>query len=96
MSTRDDYVKKMHDLLDKLNAEIDALADKAEHAQADVREEAREQIAQLRTRQEQAREKLASLRGAGEGAWEDLKAGMEMAKEAIGEAIASARSRFDK
>ena len=96
MSTRDEYVKKMHDLLDKLNAEIDALADKAEHAQADVREEYREQIAQLRTRQGQARERLASLRDAGEGAWEDLKAGMEMAKEAIGEAVASARSRFDK
>ena len=96
MSTRDDYVKKMHDLLDKLNTEIDALADKAEHAQADVREEYREQIAQLRTRQGQARDKLASLRDAGEGAWEDLKAGMEMAKEAIGEAIESVKSRFNK
>lgn len=96
MSTRDDYVKKMHDLLDKLNTEVDALADKAEHAQADVREEYREQVAQLRTRQDQARDKLASLRDAGEGAWEDLKAGMEMAKEAIGEAIESAKSRFSK
>lgn len=96
MSTRDNYVKKMHELLDKLNAEIDALADKVEHAQADVREEYREEIAQLRTRQGQARDRLASLRDAGEGAWEDLKAGMEMAKEAIGEAVASAKSRFDK
>lgn len=96
MSTRDDYVKKMHDLLDKLNTEIDALAEKAEHARADVREEYREQIAQLRTRQGQARDKLASLRDAGEGAWEDLKAGMEMAKEAIGEAIESVKSRFNK
>lgn len=96
MSTRDEYVKKMHDLLDKLNAEIETLAEKAEHAQADVREEYREQIAQLRTRQGQARDKLASLRDAGEGAWEDLKAGMEMAKEAIGEAVESAKSRFNK
>lgn len=40
----------MHALLNKLNAEIDALAEKAEHARADVREEYREQIAQLRTR----------------------------------------------
>lgn len=96
MSARDDYVKKMHDLLDKLNAEIDALADKAEHARADVRDEYREQIAQLRTRQAQARDRLASLRDAGEGAWEDLKAGMEMAKEAIGAAIESAKSRFNK
>jgi chromosome segregation ATPase len=96
MSTRDDYVKTMHELLDKLNAEIDALADKAEHARADLHEETREQIAQLRTRQAQARDRLASLRDAGEGAWEDMKAGMEMAKEAIGEAIESAKSRFGK
>lgn len=83
-------------MLDKLNAEIDTLSDKAEHARADVREEYREQIAQLRTRQAQARDRLASLRDAGDGAWEDLKAGMEMAKDAIGEAIESARSRFNK
>lgn len=34
MSTRDGYVKKMHELLDRLNPEIDALADKAERARA--------------------------------------------------------------
>jgi hypothetical protein len=42
------------------------------------------------------RTKLASLRNAGEGAWEDLKAGVDMAKDAIGEALESARSRFNK
>lgn len=96
MSTRDEYVKKMHDLLDKLNTEIDALADKAEHARAEVRDEYREQVAELRTRQEQARTRLASLRDAGEGAWQDFKAGVDMAREAIGEALESAKSRFNK
>lgn len=92
MSTRDDYVQKMHDLLDKLNTEIDALTERAENAGADVRDE----IAGLRGKQDEARTKLASLRNAGEGAWQDLKAGMEMARDAIGEAIESARSRFNK
>lgn len=96
MSSRDDYVKKMHEMLDKLNAEIDALAEKAEHAQADVRDEYRKQVAQLRTRQDQVRDRLASLRDAGDEAWQDLKAGVDMAKDAIREAVESARSRFDR
>jgi predicted nucleic acid-binding Zn-ribbon protein len=96
MSTREEYVQKMHELLDKLNAEIDVLASKAEHAENEVRDEYRQQITDLRARQHDAQTRLASLRSAGEGAWEDLKAGVEMAKDAIGEALESARSRFSK
>lgn len=96
MSTRDDYVRKMHELLDKLNSEIDALSIKAEHAREDVRDDYRKQIATLRARQHDARAKLESLRNAGEGAWQDLKAGVDMARDAISEALDSARSRFGK
>jgi len=96
MSAREDYVHKMHELLDKLNTEIDVLASKAEHAENEVLDEYRQQITHLRARQHDARTKLASLRDAGESAWEDLKAGVDMAKEAIGEALESARSRFNK
>ncbi len=92
MGTRDEYVQKMHELLDKLNAEIDALTERAENAGADMRDE----LAELRGKQDQARTKLASLRNAGEGAWQDLRAGVEMAKDAIGEAIESAKTRFKK
>src|SRR5512134_3060805 len=76
--TRDDYVQKMHVLLDELNAEIDALTRRAENAGADVRDE----LAELRTRQDEARTRLASLRDAGEGAWQDLKAGVDLARDA--------------
>ena len=50
----------------------------------------------LRVRQDEARARLESLRNAGEGAWQDLKAGVELAWEAIGEAIESAKSRIKK
>jgi len=96
MSTRDEYIQKMHALLDKMNAEIDDLSARAEGAEADVRDEYQKRIAQLRTKQEEARAKLASLRDAGEGAWQDLKAGIEMAWDAIGEAIDSAKTHFKK
>jgi hypothetical protein len=86
----------MHSLLDKGNAEIDALEAKAEHAEAGARDAYRKQIAVLRAKQEEARTRLESLRTAGEGAWQDMKAGVEMAWEAIGEAIESAKSRIKK
>lgn len=88
--TRDDYVQKMHALLDQLNAEIDALTRRAENAGADVRDE----LAELRAKQGEARTRLDSLRDAGGEAWQDLKAGVELARDAVGEALESARSRF--
>src|SRR5512141_78371 len=91
MNTRDEYVRKMHSLLDKGSAEIDALEARAEHAEAEAREAYRKQIAALRVRQDEARARLESVRTAGEGAWQDLKAGVELAWEAIGEAIESAK-----
>lgn len=90
MGTRDEYVQKMHELLDRLNAEIDALTERAENAGADMRDE----LAELRGKQDQARTKLASLRNAGEGAWQDLKAGVELAWESVSEAVRSATARF--
>jgi hypothetical protein len=96
MSTRDEFVRKMHSLLDKGNAEIDALEAKAEHAEAGARDAYHKQIAALRTKQEEARVRLESLRTAGEGAWQDMKAGVEMAWAAIAEAIDSAKSRIKK
>jgi len=96
MSTRDEFVRKMHSLLDEGNAEIDALEAKAAHAEAGARDAYRKQIAALRAKQEEARARLESLRTAGEGAWQDMKAGVEMAWEAIAEAIDSAKSRIRK
>ncbi len=96
MSTRDEYVQKMHDMLQKLDAEIDTLAARAGHVEADVRDEYHRQLAQLRTRRDEARAKLDALREAGEGAWQDLKAGVELARQALGEAVDSARSRLRK
>ena len=96
MSTRDDYVRKMHVLLDKWNAEIDDLENRAELAEANLRDSYREQIAHLRARQHDARTKLAGVRDASESAWEDLKTGLELARDAVGEAIESAKTRFKR
>ena len=94
MSSKDDYVRKMHSKLDQWSAEIDALAARADQAKAEARGDYHRQIEALRDKQSQARAKLDELQGSGEGAWQDLKAGVEMAWDSMGEAVQSARSRF--
>jgi hypothetical protein len=94
MNSRDQYVRKMQAKLDEWNAEIDALAAKAGRAAAELKLEYDEQIGALKAKQLVAREKLGELQQASEIAWEDLKAGMEQAWSAMGEAVDTARSRF--
>ena len=94
MNTRDEYVRKMQAKLDEWNAEIDTLAAKANEAAADVRSEYHEQIEHLKAKQVVARHRIEELQQAGEGAWGDLKSGVELAWNAMGDAIDSARSRF--
>lgn len=94
MSTKDEYVRKMHSKLDQWSNEIDTLAAKVNQAEADARAGYHQQIEALRSKQDEARMRMSELQQAGEGAWEDMKAGVEMAWEAIGEALDSAKSRF--
>lgn len=94
MSKQDEYVRKMHSKLDLLNAEIEKLVAQADKAGAEVRDEYHKQIEILRAKREEGRKMLETAQNAGETAWQDLKAGAEMAWEALGEAIESAKSRF--
>ena len=44
--------------------------------------------------QEKTHQKLDELKAAGDDAWEDLKAGMDSAKDSLGKAVDKAISRF--
>jgi uncharacterized coiled-coil DUF342 family protein len=98
MSTKDEFVQKMHAKLDQWNAEIDALSAKADRAARKAEEEARaeynKQIEALRSERDHARSKLNEVESASEGAWQDLKAGVELAWESVSEAVRSATARF--
>lgn len=94
MSSRDEYVRKLQEKLGEWNAEIDTLVARAEQVKADAEHEYAEQIATLKAKQAAAREKLEELQRSGGSAWEDLKAGIELAWDAMGEAVDSAKSRF--
>lgn len=94
MTMREDYVRKMEAKLEQWNAEIDTLIVKAALAEAELKTEYNEQIEVLRNKQIEARVKLEALRDASDEAWKDMRAGVEMAWDSVGEAINSALSRF--
>lgn len=94
MTTRDEYLQKLHTKLDELNSEIDRLTNRGDKAAAEFKQEYHEQIETLKAKQSLARQKLDELQHAGESAWGDMKAGVDLAWSAIGEALDSARSRF--
>ena len=94
MNTKEEFVRKMHSRLDHWNADIDALTAKADVAESSARAEYHKQIEALRSKRDEARSKLTALETAGEGAWEDLKAGVELAWDAVSEALHSASARF--
>lgn len=94
MSTREEYVKKLQVKLEEWNADIDKLSAKAGEVKSELRHEYAEQLENLKAKQADARQKFEELQKSGGSAWEDLKAGMELAWAAVGEAIDSAKSRF--
>ena len=95
MSNREEYIHKMQAKLEEWNADIATLTAKAGEVTADVKHEYREQIESLKIKQAGAREKIEELQHSGESAWVDLKTGIELAWSSMGEAIDSARSRFN-
>lgn len=94
MTTKDEYVRKMHSRLDQLNHEIDKLAAKKEEIGEKGHAEFAKRMEELRARRDEAKGHLKEIQAAGESAWEDLKAGAELAWDAITQAIESARARF--
>lgn len=94
MSTKEEFVRKMHAKLDQWNAEIDALSAKADAAEAGARAEYHKQLETLRSKRDHARSKLHEVESASESAWQDLKAGAELAWESVSEAVRSATARF--
>lgn len=94
MSLKDAYERKLQAQLKEWNAEIGKLKAQADRKQADTQIEYYQKIAELEALQETAREKLDTLEKQSDDAWEDLKAGVEYAVDALSEAVRSARSRF--
>lgn len=94
MKSKEEFIKALHTKIDLWDAEIDKLSAQAARVEAESKEEYYEQIAELKTKRSQIKEKLDEVQQSGGEAWQDLKAGLDLAFETMNEALKSASSRF--
>ena len=94
MSKKDAYVQKLHAKIDEWNADIDKLTAKASQVEAESKIEYQKQIETLKNKRDEVEKKVSEISRSGEEAWNDLKAGIDLAWEAMNEAVKSATSRF--
>lgn len=96
MKKRDEYITFLHEKLDEWNSDIDRLMEKVERVDAESRTQLKEQIQTLKSKRDQIEGKLSELAETSGEAWEDIKSGMDLAKEAMNAAVKSATTRFFK
>ena len=94
MKNKEAYIQKLHAKIDEWNADIDKLTAKASQVEAESRIEYQKQIEALKEKRDDIEKKAAEISCSGEAALGDLQAGIELAWEAMNEAIKSATSRF--
>ncbi len=103
MGLKDAFQEKLEAQLDSWEHEIHEMEARAkrqeaeaqaEKADAEMQKETYAKIDRLKKQAEDARKKLEELKHSSEGAVNDVKAGLEMTWEQLGEALDSARSRF--
>lgn len=96
MSTRKAYEEKLQAQLDTYSAEIEELKARADKSEADKEPWHRQHVETLQEKHRQAKGKLAEFRKAGDDAWDDLKTGIDIAWDSLGDAMKSARKQFNK
>ena len=94
MLTRDEYVAKMKQRLDKWNAEMDVLEAKALKTQEDAKVKYQEQLVALRAKRQEGEEKLEAIKSATEDSWEQLKAETENVWEALKDSANAFKAHF--
>lgn len=94
MGIKEAYQDKMNARLREWQGKIDVLKAKADQAEAEQKIRLYENIESLRMKQQHVHEKLDELHSASEGAWEEVKAGVELAWRDLQEAIGRAVEKF--
>jgi len=94
MSKKEAYEQNLQVQLEEWNARIKLLKAKAEKAEADAKVRYYDELDLLREKQSVMRHKMQELKNAGDDAWEDLKDGINKARDSLKDALADAASRF--
>lgn len=94
MLTRDEYVGKMKQRLDKWSAEMDTLEAKALKTQEEAKVKYQEQLVALRAKRHEGEEKLKAIQSATEDSWEQLKAETENVWDAFKDSFHAFKAHF--
>jgi DNA anti-recombination protein RmuC len=94
MLTRDEYVAKMKQRLDKWSAEMDALEAKTQNAQEDAKVKAQEQMSTLQAMRLDGEKKLEEIKSATEDSWEHLKTETEKVWDAFKDSVQAFKSHY--
>lgn len=96
MTTRDEHVARLKNQLDHWNADVTRWEAKAKVAQVDAKKRYVNQLDILRSKREEALYSLKLLEGASATAWSEFSKGADDAWERMREAVAQARTHFEK
>ncbi|HEX7465483.1 MAG TPA: hypothetical protein VF309_02505 [Usitatibacter sp.] len=96
MKSRDEYVAKLKTDLDRWNVEAAKWEAQAASARADLKKGYTKQLETLRAQREATLYKLKLLEGASATAWTELERGADEAWASMKEAMAAAKSHFEK
>ncbi len=91
---RDELVRTLQDKLETWNTKIDELEVQAELMEAEARDRQRERIEEIRKKRNDLQQRIDALSRAGDDARRDLEQGVNLALDALKEAVRSATSRF--
>lgn len=96
MKTRDEYVSKMKQQLDRWNEDMAKLEAEGRKARAELEKRYQKDIEALRAKREEALYQLKLVEGASGTAWAEIARGADEAWERMRAALVQARSHFEK
>ncbi len=94
MTTREVYVKKLKDELERWNAEILKLEAKTKEPLVGIKDAYEKQLKELRQHRKAMHEMMTEIQTAGDQTWDRLKVGSDKAWKAMEESLKKARSIF--
>jgi predicted nucleic acid-binding Zn-ribbon protein len=94
MISRDAYVKKLKEQIDRWNADISKFEVKARQPLAGMKEAYEKQLKELREQRNALQQQMVEIQKAGEHAWDHLQGGADKAWKAMEESFRRAWSSF--
>jgi hypothetical protein len=94
MTTRDDYIKKLKDQLDRWNVEISKLEAKAKKPLVGAKDAYDKRLSELRAQRNAMQKTVTDIQKASDHAWDNLRKGADTAWKAMEDRFKKAWSAF--